>query len=48
MDEGVMTWNYTNAYADGQLFATYDAQGLHLDLNDWLGTAAHVFDPPRP
>ena len=38
MDEGVMTWDYTNVYADGQLFATYDAQGLHFQLNDWLGT----------
>ena len=38
MDEGVMTWNYTNVYADGKLFATYDGQGLHFQLDDWLGT----------
>jgi len=37
-DTGVMQWNFTNVYANGVLFATYDAQGLHFLLNDWLGT----------
>jgi len=37
-DTGAMQWNYTNVYANGVLFATYDAQGLHFLLNDWLGT----------
>ena len=35
---GTMQWVYTNVNADGKLFATYDAQGLHFQLNDWLGT----------
>ena len=41
---GTMTWNYTNVYANGQLFATYDAQGLHFQLNDWLGTRRETTD----
>ncbi len=40
---GAMQWDYTNVYADGQLFATYDSSlegnaGLYFLLNDWLGT----------
>jgi hypothetical protein len=35
---GNMVWAYTNVYANGALFATYDTQGLHFLLNDWLGT----------
>jgi RHS repeat-associated protein len=29
---------HTNAYAGGQLIATYDNLGLHYQLPDWLGT----------
>jgi RHS repeat-associated protein len=35
---GVMAWQHTNAYALGQLIATYDNDGLHFYLNDPLGT----------
>lgn len=35
---GNAQWVYTNVYANGSLFATYNAQGLHFLLNDWLGT----------
>ncbi|MCU1320814.1 MAG: repeat-associated core domain protein [Acidobacteriaceae bacterium] len=31
-------WLHTNAYAGGQLLATYDPQGLHFHLSDWLGS----------
>lgn len=31
-------WVHTNVYAAGQLIATYDPQGLHFQLGDWLGT----------
>lgn len=43
-DKNVSTPAHTNAYANGQLVATftYDASGssntLHFSLNDWLGT----------
>jgi hypothetical protein len=35
---GTMAWQHTNVYADGALMATYDNDGLHFYLNDWLGT----------
>jgi RHS repeat-associated protein len=34
---GTMTWAHTNVWAGGQLLGTYDTQGLHYYLNDWLG-----------
>lgn len=37
-ESGVMAWNHTNVYANGQLMATYDNNGLHFHLNDALGT----------
>ncbi|MFY9853833.1 MAG: RHS repeat-associated core domain-containing protein [Terracidiphilus sp.] len=33
-----MVWQHTNVYAAGSLIATYDNDGLHFYLNDWLGT----------
>jgi RHS repeat-associated protein len=30
-------WLHTNAYAGGQMIATYDPQGLHYQISDWLG-----------
>jgi RHS repeat-associated protein len=39
MDEnGQMAWKHTNVWADGKLLATYDRDGLHYHLTDWLGT----------
>jgi RHS repeat-associated protein len=39
MDEnGQMAWKHTNVWAGGNLLATYDRDGLHYHLNDWLGT----------
>jgi RHS repeat-associated protein len=35
---GSMAWQHTNAYAFGQVMATYDNDGLHFYLNDPLGT----------
>ncbi len=35
---GVTTWERTNAYGAGRLLATYDANGLHFHLSDPLGT----------
>jgi len=35
---GNMEWEHTNVWANGQLLGTYDANGLHFYLNDWLGT----------
>jgi mRNA-degrading endonuclease toxin of MazEF toxin-antitoxin module len=37
-ENGVMSWQHTNVYAAGTLMATYDPNGLHFLLNDWLGT----------
>jgi RHS repeat-associated protein len=37
-ENGTMTWQHTNVYAAGALFASYDPNGLHFLLNDWLGT----------
>jgi len=31
-------WQHSNVWADGQLIATYDVNGWHYYLNDWLGT----------
>lgn len=36
--DGSGGWVHTNVYAAGQLIATYDPQGLHFHLTDWLGT----------
>jgi RHS repeat-associated protein len=33
-----MTWQHTNVYAAGNLFATYDDNGLHFYFNDVVGT----------
>ena len=37
---GQSRWVHTNAFAGGQLVATYanDGEGVHLQLSDWLGT----------
>lgn len=35
--KGAMTWKHTNIWAGGQLLGTWDAQGTHFYLNDWLG-----------
>ena len=31
-------WLHTNIYAMGQLLATYDDQGVHFHISDWLGS----------
>jgi RHS repeat-associated protein len=33
-----MAWQHTNVYAAGNLFATYDNNGLHFYFNDVVGT----------
>jgi RHS repeat-associated protein len=35
---GNMAWQHTNVWAAGTLIGTYDNNGLHFYLNDWLGT----------
>jgi len=35
---GNVAWAHTNVWAGGQLIATYDPNGLHFYLNDWLGS----------
>jgi RHS repeat-associated protein len=35
---GNMAWQHTNVWANGTLIGTYDSNGLHFYLNDWLGT----------
>jgi RHS repeat-associated protein len=35
---GLMMWMHTNVWAGGQLLGTYDTNGLHFYLDDWLGT----------
>jgi RHS repeat-associated protein len=35
---GQPAWMHTNVYAGGMLLATYDPQGLHFQLTDWLGS----------
>jgi RHS repeat-associated protein len=37
-ENGAMSWTHTNVYANGELFASYDPNGLHFLLTDWLGT----------
>lgn len=38
--DGQGNWIHTNAYAGGQLIATYanDGKGVHFNIPDWLGT----------
>ncbi|MBT9331496.1 RHS repeat-associated core domain-containing protein, partial [Paracidobacterium acidisoli] len=36
--DGQGNWVHTNVYANGSLMATYNNQGLHFRLTDWLGT----------
>jgi RHS repeat-associated protein len=36
--QGNMVWAHTNVYADGKLIATYNPDGLHFHLTDWVGT----------
>ncbi|MBT9331498.1 RHS repeat-associated core domain-containing protein [Paracidobacterium acidisoli] len=36
--DGQGNWVHTNVYANGSLIATYNNQGLHFRLTDWLGT----------
>ena len=31
-------WLHTNVFVGGQLLATYDPNGLHSNITDWLGT----------
>jgi hypothetical protein len=31
-------WLHSNLYAGGQLLATYDDDGVHYQLSDWLGS----------
>ncbi len=35
--QGNMVWSHTNVFAAGSLIGTYDKDGLHFYLNDWLG-----------
>jgi RHS repeat-associated protein len=37
MGNGNTTWVHTNVFVAGELFATYDHDGLHFYANDWLG-----------
>ena len=37
-ENGSMAWQHTNVFANGQLLATYDNDGLHFHLTDPLGT----------
>jgi RHS repeat-associated protein len=37
-ENGTMAWQHTNVYAAGVLMASYDNNGTHFLLNDWLGT----------
>lgn len=36
--DGGGNWVHTNVYVAGAPVATYDGQGLHFHLSDWLGT----------
>ncbi len=36
--QGNMVWAHSNVYADGRLIATYNPDGLHFHLTDWVGT----------
>jgi len=31
-------WEHSNVFANGELLATYDANGTHFAFGDWLGT----------
>jgi RHS repeat-associated protein len=35
---GASAWAHTNVYSGGTLLGTYDPQGLHFQLEDWLGS----------
>ncbi len=35
---GASSWVHTDLFANGQLMATYDPDGLHFQIADWLGT----------
>ena len=35
---GAGAWKHTNVYADGELLATYDPNGVHFAFGDWQGT----------
>jgi len=35
---GTMAWQHTNVYAAGALVASYDPNGLHFLVTDWLGS----------
>jgi RHS repeat-associated protein len=37
MGNGGANWAHTNVFVAGELFATYDPNGLHFYANDWLG-----------
>jgi RHS repeat-associated protein len=37
-ERGAMAWSHTNVYAAGALFASYDPNGLHFLVADWLGS----------
>ena len=37
-ESGRMAWHHTNVYAAGALFASYDPNGLHFLVADWLGS----------
>jgi RHS repeat-associated protein len=43
--DGDGNWLHTNAYAGGQLIATYDSLGLHYQLADWQGTRRMQVSP---
>ncbi len=36
--DGSGNWLHTNVYAEGSLLATYDGDGLHFHITDWLGS----------
>ena len=38
VNNGQSVWLHTNLFAVDGLFATYDLQGLHYQISDWLGT----------
>ena len=35
---GNVVWEHTNVWVGGNLMATYDANGIHFELNDWNGS----------
>lgn len=36
--DGNVVWEHTNVWVGGNLMATYDANGIHFELNDWNGS----------